>query len=133
MLSIFSDFNSFIYNLNPEQRLRFIDFLNTLKLDGLKIAFKSSGNRNRDISIDELIEDIHWRTECEEIRAAKTLAASKGETTIPNDDWGVHETHCCLEHGCKYGDKDCPVALDLIKQRYFCESCHDEKLWTEGF
>ena len=22
---------------------------------------------------------------------------------------GVHQTHCCVVHGCKYGDEDCPV------------------------
>ena len=42
-------------------------------------------------------------------------------TKIPKEDWGVHETHCCLKHGCKYGYNDCPVELGLIKQRYACE------------
>lgn len=37
--------------------------------------------------------------------------------------WGVHETHCCLKHGCKYGDGDCPVVLGQIKQMYRCEDC----------
>ena len=23
--------------------------------------------------------------------------------------WGIHEEHCCILHGCKYGDDDCPV------------------------
>ena len=41
--------------------------------------------------------------------------------------YGVHETHCCADHGCKYGDKDCPVALGEIKQAYECEYCGDEK------
>lgn len=35
-------------------------------------------------------------------------------------NWGVHETHCCLVHGCKYGDKDCPVVLRKINQKYAC-------------
>ena len=45
---------------------------------------------------------------------------------IPKDRWGVHETHCCIIDGCKYGDKDCPVVLGLIRQKYFCESCRDD-------
>lgn len=36
---------------------------------------------------------------------------------------GVHRTHCCKSHGCKYGEEDCPVATGLIKQDYPCENC----------
>lgn len=38
-------------------------------------------------------------------------------------EWGVHEGHCCVLHGCKYGDKDCPVVSNETKQDYLCESC----------
>jgi len=37
---------------------------------------------------------------------------------------GVHETHCCIIHGCKYGDKKCPVYTGVIKQKYLCEECY---------
>jgi hypothetical protein len=37
--------------------------------------------------------------------------------------YGVHKTHCCVKHGCKYGDKDCPIVNGEIKQDYICESC----------
>jgi len=47
--------------------------------------------------------------------------AEEKTTSIPKERWGVHETHCCKRHGCKYGDEDCPVELGLIKQRYKCE------------
>lgn len=36
---------------------------------------------------------------------------------------GVHATHCCVEHGCKYCDEDCPVVTRQIKQEYPCEDC----------
>lgn len=37
---------------------------------------------------------------------------------------GVHITHCCGFHGCKYGDGDsCPVEVGTHKQAYPCESC----------
>jgi len=35
----------------------------------------------------------------------------------------VHSTHCCT-YGCKYGDKDCPVATGTIEPEYPCEDCH---------
>jgi hypothetical protein len=47
------------------------------------------------------------------------------KSSIEKDKWGVHENHCCSEHGCKYGDEDCPVVLGLIKQKYPCEDCDD--------
>jgi hypothetical protein len=43
------------------------------------------------------------------------------KTSIPIERWGVHETHCCKKHGCKYGNIDCPVVLKLIPQKYTCE------------
>ncbi len=35
----------------------------------------------------------------------------------------VHSTHCCLEHGCKYGDEDCPVVSGREIQEFRCEKC----------
>lgn len=37
--------------------------------------------------------------------------------------WGVHIAHCCVMHGCKYGDEDCPVETEQARQKYLCESC----------
>ena len=36
---------------------------------------------------------------------------------------GAHKTHCCILHGCKYGDPDCPVVQRVIVQDYLCEDC----------
>ena len=35
---------------------------------------------------------------------------------------GCHNTHCCKEHGCKYGDADCPVEIGNLPG-IRCESC----------
>jgi len=43
-------------------------------------------------------------------------------SSVPVDKWGVHRTHCCKKHGCKYGDEYCPVVLGHVKQDYKCES-----------
>lgn len=43
---------------------------------------------------------------------------------------GTHVTHCCDQHGCKYGDEDCPVVLKTHPQAYPCETCG---LNAEGF
>jgi hypothetical protein len=43
------------------------------------------------------------------------------------EHWGVHESHCCPKHGCKYGDNDCPVVLGLTdKHSNHCETCEWE-------
>lgn len=39
---------------------------------------------------------------------------------------GVHASHCCFLHGCKYGDDDCPIESGYIKQEYPCEWCSNE-------
>lgn len=35
----------------------------------------------------------------------------------------THASHCCYQHGCKYGNNDCPVAWGTIKQKFRCEYC----------
>jgi hypothetical protein len=41
----------------------------------------------------------------------------------------VHDAHCCNIHGCKYGDKDCPVVLDdeIGIGDLWCEYCEDDR------
>ena len=46
------------------------------------------------------------------------------------DKYGVHQTHCCVKHGCKYNDEDCPVVSGEIKQDYICESCDYDDIKT---
>ena len=36
---------------------------------------------------------------------------------------GVHERHCCTEHGCKYGEVNCPVANGQTTQEGPCAVC----------
>ena len=46
---------------------------------------------------------------------------------VDKSKWGVHASHCCKWHGCKYGeDKNCPVVQGLIKQNYLCEWCSED-------
>lgn len=52
------------------------------------------------------------------------------KTSIPREQWEVHINHCCSECGCKYGDDDCPVELDITKQDYFCIDCYEFNLIT---
>lgn len=47
----------------------------------------------------------------------------------PKEFWGVHKNHCCAKCGCKYGDKDCPVVLGLVEQKYECQDCKEE--WAQ--
>ena len=35
----------------------------------------------------------------------------------------THRTHCCVNHGCKYGAEDCPVEDRSTVQEYPCEWC----------
>ena len=44
----------------------------------------------------------------------------------------VHVTHCCPEHGCKYGEELCPVINKLCQTRYpdnnGCEVCFEHAI-----
>lgn len=35
----------------------------------------------------------------------------------------VHTEHCCITHGCKYGDPNCAVVAGVTRQSYACEEC----------
>ena len=43
-----------------------------------------------------------------------------------NRNRGVHEGHCCKEHGCKYGEDRCPVVDGFVVQEFPCEDCGEE-------
>lgn len=76
-------------------------------------------HRNR---YEKIIENFRK----EQLALLKIELSKIATTTIPKDNWGVHETHCCFDHGCKYGDEDCPVSLGLTNQEYPCEFCNNE-------
>lgn len=49
----------------------------------------------------------------------------KKESHAMRIGYGVHGSHCCIQHGCKYGDPTCPVFLGLVKQECRQECCQD--------
>lgn len=109
-----STISSLTYQLNPDQQRRLVDFLKELQKEGVdqKYIYHEKDK------IENIIEDIESTIRFDASRKLATEAADKCETTIPKSQWGVHETHCCEDHGCKYGDVDCPVTIGLIKQAY---------------
>jgi hypothetical protein len=57
-----------------------------------------------------------------------------GGPQIDEDSWeifewpeggGSHTTHCCVEHGCKYCDRDCPIETGEIPQYFACYDCDE--------
>lgn len=43
---------------------------------------------------------------------------------------GTHITHCCINHGCKYAQYDCPVFNGRLKQESPCELCDEVGQWV---
>ena len=39
---------------------------------------------------------------------------------------GDHAYNCCIVHGCKYGDNNCPVTIGIIRQKHICATCSSE-------
>jgi len=46
------------------------------------------------------------------------------------NEYGVHTAHCCVKHGCKYEDENCPVINRKVRQQYTCEWCNDDGIKT---
>lgn len=55
-----------------------------------------------------------------------TIAQAAGHFKHEGGQTDVHTEHCCLWHGCQYGDEDCPVVAEAKPQSYICESCGTE-------
>ena len=115
-----SDISTLIYAMNEIQRQEFSTFINKMKNQNLDANLK-------DFTCDEIIEYIERTTNYERKTKLKEDASNNGKTTIPIEKWDVHIHHCCEKHGCKYGDIDCPVILNLAKQNHPCEFCRDEE------
>ena len=47
--------------------------------------------------------------ESEQLDLSRVMRSKSATTTIPQERWGVHRTHCCFEHG-KYGK---PVPCEI--------------------
>lgn len=69
------------------------------------------------------ILDKYIRENPEEVKAlaAKFGPSEEELSQRRRDNTGVHRTHCCKGHGCKYGDRDCPVVLGEIEGIGACE------------
>ena len=63
----------------------------------------------------------------EQLELLKEEKAKAAVCDIPKERWGVHSSHCCFEHGCKYGDADCPVENGLIDQEFPCDYCQEDE------
>ena len=114
-------FSSLVYKLHQAQQLRLVELLREFAKEG---TIESTIYENIDYFIDDIESTIDY-----DIKTRMALdAASLGMTTIEEENWGVHSTHCCLMHGCKYGRADCPVILELTKQVYPCEDCNEDNL-----
>jgi hypothetical protein len=46
-----------------------------------------------------------------------------GSRTPDPEAKDVHTEHCCIKHGCKYGDNNCTVENRHKPQSYLCEMC----------
>lgn len=104
-----SDIKSLIYSMDIIQRIQFKKLIENFKEEGLDKKLKYSK-----FKCDDIINSINSINTSEKEKYKAEEASLKGETTIDVSKWGVHERHCCLDNGCKYGDIDCPVVLNLV-------------------
>ncbi len=84
---------------------------------------KDSGGEKLGNMLDEIGEKLS--NNLDELQDGRS--ATKSITKL---EQGVHRTHCCVVHGCKYGHPECPVVFDDLKQDYVCEECSEVEGWT---
>lgn len=72
---------------------------------------------------DGWVDEVELRELAEMFREAADALVVDSYANRPIRDPGVHVGHCCAEHGCKYGQRKCPVARREAKQAYPCEEC----------
>lgn len=70
-----------------------------------------------------------WRSELSHLaHNQKTVGLNPTPATKRKGfEMSVHSRHCCVIHGCKYGDEHCPVVIGSEIQEYPCEMCDDVK------
>lgn len=75
----------------------------------------------------EIIQGDYWSLKEAKaaLRQARHDAAEKIRAS-EEAEIGTHVTHCCKDHGCKYGDDDCPVKAGTHKQEFPCEMCGED-------
>lgn len=83
------------------------------------------GNKEHVISLINALGDCLSKMDREVVPIKLTPAEKEGmdRNTL------VHVSHCCVKHGCKYGDTEsdpCPVLTKEIRQQYLCEDCYQE-------
>lgn len=122
MLKFGSDISSLISSMTEEMRDDFFVLIQKLDHMGLDTFLRKN---HVEFNCQDVLDKIESTTVYERERKIKKDAAKKGESSIPKERWGVHIGHCCVYHGCKYGDEDCPVVLELEEQKYPCETCSD--------
>ncbi len=61
----------------------------------------------------------------EDIKSAIEVELRERDCDESMKDSDTHAAHCCKEHGCKYGDENCPVVLGTVEQRFPCLDCED--------
>jgi hypothetical protein len=84
--------------------------------------------RVEDVKVgDDFATAIHRLNDAEQYveRYFKTQrqACLKHQIALDKGPRCVHTEHCCVIHGCKYGNEECPVVLGISTQSYMCEEC----------
>jgi hypothetical protein len=87
-------------------------------------AQRAAENEKTDLEMNAIFEA--WKAEAEKfLRAEGFQPFIKGLQEQANNELLTHQSHCCLKHGCKYSNDDCPVVNEVVGQDQPCEECGD--------
>ena len=111
------------------------DEASTHAVPGPELQDPASGLRQRGAA-DSIRESVHAgrfaRLGEARVPPGDRREPEAGEPAAGVNQDGVHATHCCTLHGCKYGDEDCPVLQQRVRQEYPCKECMNDDIGRLG-
>lgn len=111
-------------DINKENIERYLKFY--VKIEKLKKEF----NKKTDLILNNVFP-LFMNLDLKSNPTLEDFTKLIDDSLVRN--YGTHGTHCCAEHGCKYGNIDCPVVSCVMTQNYKCEECSGSHWDTTHF
>ncbi len=77
-----------------------------------------------DVVMDKIANEIN-NSEPRMVMSPPLLGNDIQINPEPENNQDAHTEHCCVIHGCKYGNEDCSVVNDKKRQSMWCETCYE--------
>jgi len=67
--------------------------------------------------------EIYTTEYLEQLKSSIEVVLRERDCLKTSDETNLHAMHCCVKHGCKYNDENCPVVLGTTRMKSECSDC----------